>query len=308
MNSIVQKYGKKKILYVSLIVILVISALGIGIWYKMEQDYKQSILDKLSITWVEDVSVECGSEDVDYKSFISDSYGDVLVPKNQLDTSKVGKIKVVYKVSSQGYSKEIPLEISIVDTTAPSIKLADDHIELDIGSKYDLKSNVTVTDIADGVINEFKISGDIDYDTAGDYILTVTAKDKAGNESSKDFKVTIVSKDSDAGIVEQKKQESNSSTTTSKNTQSGNTQSNNSQSQQSQSNTPTQPKPTEPQPPACDATQWKQIGNSGHVSRTWDEANSWGMNNTPEGYLYGVYLVHDQCGGEGWTVDFEKQN
>lgn len=305
MTHFIQKYGKKKLIYFSMIVIVATLAIVYGIWYKMEQDYKQSILDKLSISWVEDSTVECGAENVDFKSFIAESYGEVTVPKSNLDTSKVGKIKVIYIASLQGYSKEFPLEITIVDTTAPNIQLVKEKVTLDVGSDYDPKDNVKVTDLADGEIKNFKISGDVDYDSVGDYTLTVIVSDIAGNQSTKDFIVSIKSEESNPTISNQPTENNNSSVIK-------NPQSNNSQSQQNQPNSQPQsqpqPQPKPETPPACDSTKWKQIGNSGYASRSWDEANTWGMNNTPEGYLYGVFPIHDECGGQGWTVDFEKQN
>ncbi len=300
MTRFIQKYGKKKLICFSMIVIVATLAIVYGIWYKMEQDYKQSILDKISITWSEDSTVECGAKNVDYKSFVAESYGEVTVPKTNLDTSKVGKIKVIYIASLQGYSKEFPLEITIVDTTTPKIQLAKDKITLNVGSKYDPKDNVKVTDLADGEIKNFKISGDVDFDTVGNYTLTVIASDKAGNQSTKDFIISIEDEESNPTVSHQPANNNSSATK--------NPQSNNSQSQQHQPNPSPQPQPEPETPPACDDTKWKQIGNSGYVSRSWDEANTWGMNNTPEGYLYGVFPVHDECGGQGWTVDFEKQN
>ena len=122
-----------------------------------------------------------------------------------LDTSKVGEQQVEVKVEYKGISKVIPIQLSVVDTTAPVIEIKDETITIEEGDELSLTDNVvSVVDHQEG-INYKNASdvqeGDTDYYTIetngfncnvpGEYSINVVALDKAGNRTDKSFKVVV---------------------------------------------------------------------------------------------------------------------
>ena len=122
-----------------------------------------------------------------------------------LDTSKVGDQKVEVKVEYKGVSKVIPIQLSVVDTTAPVIEIKDETITIEEGDELSLTDNVvSVVDHQENI--EYKASSDIkegdnnyytietnDYNcnVPGEYTINVVALDKAGNRTDKSFNVVV---------------------------------------------------------------------------------------------------------------------
>lgn len=64
---------------------------------------------------------------------------------------------------------------------APVITVAEDHITINQGSSFDYHDYVSVTDDSDTNINEaLKVTGTVDVNTPGDYVLTMDATDSEG--------------------------------------------------------------------------------------------------------------------------------
>ncbi len=52
---------------------------------------------------------------------------------------------------------------------------------------------------------------------------------------------------------------------------------------------------------------WSSLGNSGYANYNYDAALQWGEENCPEGHRVVVSNVRDNCGNEGWSVQFVKR-
>ncbi|WP_270999924.1 immunoglobulin-like domain-containing protein [Listeria seeligeri] len=64
---------------------------------------------------------------------------------------------------------------------APVITVAEDHITINQGSSFDYRDYVSVTDDSDTNINEaLTVTGTVDVNTPGDYVLTMDATDSEG--------------------------------------------------------------------------------------------------------------------------------
>lgn len=64
---------------------------------------------------------------------------------------------------------------------APVITISEDHITINQGSSFDYRDYVSVTDDSDANINEaLTVTGTVDVNTPGDYVLTMDATDSEG--------------------------------------------------------------------------------------------------------------------------------
>ncbi|WP_238567703.1 DUF5011 domain-containing protein [Bifidobacterium stellenboschense] len=80
------------------------------------------------------------------------------------------------------------------DTTAPVFKGVDD-VTVDFGAAFDPLAGVTASDDVDGdVTSSITVEGAVDTSKAGDYMLTYTVSDKAGNKATATRKVTVKAK------------------------------------------------------------------------------------------------------------------
>ena len=101
--------------------------------------------------------------------------------KYKIIKEKTAKIKV---------SKELKLKVE--DTKSPEITGYKDKT-ITVGDKIDLKSGIKASDLVDGEL-EFKIDGTVDTKKAGTYKIKIIATDKNGNETTKEFTVTVKEK------------------------------------------------------------------------------------------------------------------
>ncbi|MGM0436107.1 MAG: carbohydrate binding domain-containing protein [Bacillota bacterium] len=87
------------------------------------------------------------------------------------------------------------------DTAAPVILGADDKA-ITVGDDFDPLEGVTAEDNVDGEItlDESNVSGNVDTDTPGDYALTYTVSDAAGNEETHERTITVKEESVDTGL------------------------------------------------------------------------------------------------------------
>ena len=97
--------------------------------------------------------------------------------KNLLDKTNDSSIKLNYKL--------------IDDKEGPKIEASD--ITIDKGSNINIKDKVKCVDEVDGDV-ECKISGDYDINKVGEYVINISSKDEAGNESTKSIKLIVKAK------------------------------------------------------------------------------------------------------------------
>ena len=194
--GLMEKYGKKKIYIGVAVAIVVASAIGVGGTVAYANNKKQSILNSIYINFVNEPTIEYGTEMVDYEAFILESVGEVVLPTESIDTKEVGSKELVYKVSKEGYEKEQKVKVEVKDTKAPEITLKEETVSIEVGAEFDPKSNVeSVIDPVDGAIEEYEVTHNLDNNTAGEYIVTIKAVDKNGNESTKSYTVVVKEKE-----------------------------------------------------------------------------------------------------------------
>jgi len=123
-----------------------------------------------------------------------------------VDTSKVGTYTITYTaIDKAGNSSRKQRAIRVVlppDTTPPVITLnGDANLTLNVGDTY-TELGATATDDRDGNV-AVDINGTVDTNQTGNYTVTYTATDKAGNEASKTRVVGVVAKSSIVKDVEE---------------------------------------------------------------------------------------------------------
>lgn len=111
-----------------------------------------------------------------------------------IDSGKVGEYKINYTTSDKAGNKASAVrKIKVVDTVAPIITLNGDSIlSLEVGNKYE-ELGAVAKDKVDGIL-PVTITGDLDVNKAGEYIITYKAVDSSKNESTTTRKVKVTEK------------------------------------------------------------------------------------------------------------------
>lgn len=103
-------------------------------------------------------------------------------------TAEVATVKHSMKKKTATEKKTETKKEEVNDTTAPVITV--NNGEIIRGSAYDAKSYYSVTD--DQTLSpDVTLEGNVDPNTEGDYTVTVLAKDRAGNQSTATYTITV---------------------------------------------------------------------------------------------------------------------
>lgn len=156
-----------------------------GVWGGlMERDvlYDNQIPPQLLLMGNQDIQVETGGSFVEPGFFAQDARYQPLTQKVQVQTQGD---KILYEVTDEmGNSTLRSRTITYVDTTPPVIHLTGaSEIHISVGAEY-TEPGYTASDNADGIItDQVIISGTVNTDAPGAYLLTYTIRDSAGNHS-----------------------------------------------------------------------------------------------------------------------------
>jgi len=161
-----------------------------------------SVLDTLPPTFdiLSTHTIEVNSSDVDWTSYvynISDgSETDVSVEEIQDNVvyDRVGTYSVSLKISDGSDNTRIEvIAVDVVDTEAPTFNdIEDQSVYVDSAT---LNWANLVRGADDNSSSELSISfvSNVEYDVIGEYLVTITVADEFLNETSKSFKVNVVS-------------------------------------------------------------------------------------------------------------------
>ena len=113
-----------------------------------------------------------------------------------IDMNVPGEYEVNYEVadSSGNITTETRKVVVLEDDEAPVITLNDDKpIELEVGETYE-EPGATAEDNVDGdITDDIEITGEVNTNKVGDYTITYTVSDAAGNETVKERQIKIIS-------------------------------------------------------------------------------------------------------------------
>lgn len=150
------------------------------------------------------VVVEGATEYVEPGFTAADSFDkDVTVEvSGSVNVKKVGDYVLTYSVADDSGNKTVVTRtVKVVDTTAPVIELSGEKsVVLDFGQVY-VEPGFVVTDTVDGNITDYVVvTSDLRY-AVGQYTVTYTVKDAAGNETKATRTVKVVDKTAPALVL-----------------------------------------------------------------------------------------------------------
>lgn len=173
---------KKKILIIVLILIFILFLLGAYLIYT-----KTNIF-----TYKSKITVEVGEEVPSIKDYLykdSDKVKEIVwndIEEVDNKIYKPGTYTGVFKYKEE--DKEVTLIVK--DTTPPSIEGVKDIEVLAFSDKPNLLDGVVVEDNSKEEITA-TIKGEYNIEEEGEYLLSYSAKDSSGNETEKEFKITV---------------------------------------------------------------------------------------------------------------------
>lgn len=155
-KSKIQNILKNKKAIISILSVVSILVLCVGGYFIYNNNRKQEIIDKMSISFNNVKEIEYGTKDYDIqKELVKEIKDATLKEIPKVDTSKIGEQTLKFILTQDNLEKEVEYKITIKDTKAPEIKFKEDSIELTVGDEFDIKSNIeSVKDIIDGDIQE----------------------------------------------------------------------------------------------------------------------------------------------------------
>lgn len=185
-----------------ILIILIILTLSLGCYSYRRSAIQNSITFKVT----KDRKVEFGSANYSALDMLDKVSGDVSILKD-VNINKIGEQVVLLQVTKDNVSKNVPVVVEVVDSVKPEIALNRDIVFINSGRKHDVSSNIkSVTDNVDGELkykdnnsisdddaNYYTINGSVNTNSIGAYNIEVIAVDKAGNKTSKNFKVVVTS-------------------------------------------------------------------------------------------------------------------
>ena len=111
-----------------------------------------------------------------------------------VDTSKLGEYSLSYDVTDAAGNKAIQVtrKVTVADTIAPVITLTGDaEIPVEVKTSF-IEPGYTVMDAFEGDLTaNVTVDGSVDVQTPGEYILTYSVSDSAGNKGTATRKVTV---------------------------------------------------------------------------------------------------------------------
>ncbi len=176
---------KKKIIIVS-IIIFAFLILGIGgyLFYNSK---------KLKVNLVSDRVVNINDEVYNNDYIKNVKNGTIISDKENVDTSIIGKKKIVLKIKNYFNNIEkFTYDIDIVDREEPSIDYRD-RLSTTEGVEIDLLDGVKVSDNSNEEI-DVTIEGEYDFNNVGEYELYYVAKDSSGNIKKEKFILEVTKK------------------------------------------------------------------------------------------------------------------
>jgi len=180
------KKSTKKVLIIFLIIIfiLIISLIG-------EKSYYSS--KELQVEISNNIEVTINSKKYNTDFIKVKGNGKIISKKEKIDTSKVGEQVIKIKVKDYfDKEHEYSYKVKVFDIEAPAI-IYTKELTVEQGKEIDLLKDVTVVDNSKEKI-KVQVEGKYDLNKPGTYKLYYVAKDSTGNETKKEFTLTVKAK------------------------------------------------------------------------------------------------------------------
>lgn len=182
---------KKKIIIILLILIFIVG-IAIGVLFftlRDKESYDELItIDKIEVT---EKNIEVYSK-VKLSEIVSLHNGIKLLEDYEIDTDKLGKIKLLVDYSEEDKDKKGYVEVNIVDTTPPYIGVGNYYSHI-INTNFTFNTDVICKDNYDK-ITKCEIIGDYNLDKLGDNNVKVVAIDSSNNKTERDLVIRVIEK------------------------------------------------------------------------------------------------------------------
>lgn len=178
--------NKKKTIIIISIVISIFLILGISgyLFYNSK---------KLKVNLVSDRVVNINDEVYNTDYIKSVKNGTIVSDKQLVDTSIVGKKKIVLKIKNYfNKIEKYTYDVDIVDREEPSIDYSD-RLSTTEGIEIDLLDGVKASDNSNEEI-DVTVEGEYDFNNVGEYELYYVAKDSSGNTTKEKFILEVIKK------------------------------------------------------------------------------------------------------------------
>lgn len=177
-----------------LLIILIVAAIATYTYLENKR------IDAEAITLKKDLSIVFG-EEAKVSDFLENLNG-TLVKDNEINTEKVGKVKVSFEyINIKNKKRTGTYEIEVKDITEPRI-FGGTSYTVTVGNEKDLTQIfLSGDDIDDNPTRE--IIGEYDFNEVGDYDLKYVITDASGNQTSKDFVLHVKEKSNGSGDTTQ---------------------------------------------------------------------------------------------------------
>lgn len=175
-----------KIILITMSILFIISCL-VYFGYKYYNNVYLEKVSKIELKLIGEKNIELNLKE-EYKEegakakFRGNDISKDIKIEGKVDTSKVGKYEIKYKVNTKKKSKLITRTINVVDKVNPEIKLKGDKtITVSLGNEYN-EPGFEATDNYDGDITQnVKTENNIDKEKIGTYEVTYKVSDSSGN-------------------------------------------------------------------------------------------------------------------------------
>ena len=189
--------SKKNLVPVFLLSSLTIAISGCGSDSSPEQPIEDTLAPVITITGGTPVNVDHNGSYADEGATATDNVdGTVSVTSDatvdSVNTTTVGSYEISYTATdAAGNEASVTRTINVVDNTAPVITVTGDTAITVFQNSTYVDQDATATDAVDATV-DVATSGAVNTAVTGDYELTYTATDAAGNESTAVRTITVI--------------------------------------------------------------------------------------------------------------------
>ena len=120
-----------------------------------------------------------------------------VVSTGSVDSNRLGQYVISYDASDANGNKAATKTrtVAVVDLTAPELTLlGDGEVEINAGDEYDDVGAIGKDNVDGDISSNITVLSNVDISIPGEYKVTFSLKDAAGNESSVSRQVTVVDK------------------------------------------------------------------------------------------------------------------
>ena len=182
---------KKKVLIITLIFLIVVAFLVFFLLFN-EKKEENFIVPKEDISYFKsDIEVYSSVK----LSDIIELNGYSIVNDYEIDTSETGAKELSFEYVNFDETKKGKITINVVDTTGPYIGIGDHYSHI-INTNFTFYDDVLCADNYDRNIS-CEIIGEYDINTLGETELKISAEDKSGNKTIKEFELRVIEKPKD---------------------------------------------------------------------------------------------------------------